>query len=379
MRRGIAALLVVSLLLPLVSAIDPVRVDVIRSASLETAKTPFLLEHFLDRDDTRSRGVATDNVLRVQWWMHSDQTGSDWPDDDAKSRYEQLDTSGNHTLFNNGEKEDRSHYDSNDQDTFVDLTGQIEIVQIGGSEQWAVVMDLQLTPLANLSDNTVAHLFLLEEDSYDNEGRYAGNLVREYSPQVGFALDEGNSTDLTWRFTQDYLQPAGVDLSQDKGWRLAIAFFGSLEGEEEERLLALYHQPLPEDEDMLDSSDQTLWSLAMLIGVFLVIGIYSQVKRREQGMPVMGVSWSDETSLLLEITASEFELEVLSISASPPYQLKGKVKSRKLNAKQAGQFKLKFSDASNEDLILAISMKVEELGSWTQHLRISAADKSSTD
>ena len=54
------------------------------------APSQMLIESFLQDNGDAPDGADEGEGVRLSWWSWSDETGSDWPDDDAKARYGQL-------------------------------------------------------------------------------------------------------------------------------------------------------------------------------------------------------------------------------------------------------------------------------------------------
>ena len=60
-----------------------------------------LIESFMDSDANEPEW--SDKGVHLSWWPWSDETGSNWPDDDAKSRLGQLGLPGEPATVYNGE------------------------------------------------------------------------------------------------------------------------------------------------------------------------------------------------------------------------------------------------------------------------------------
>ena len=60
----------------------------------------------------------------------------------------------------------------------------------------------------------------------DDFGRSADNLVREWKPETGFALQQNNTTDVYWTLTDIHLEAAGVNFNEkSRGWQIQIVYF----------------------------------------------------------------------------------------------------------------------------------------------------------
>ena len=127
---------------------------------------------------------------RWTWWSWSDSTGSDWPDDDALYRAEQL-------SLNVSELRTPQIYQYEvDDRNAVSIDGDVEILS-GEFGYWFVQFHLEITPSFNLSDDTLLYIVLTEDVSVDHHGRQGMDLVHELRPEVGFSLQENNVTETT--------------------------------------------------------------------------------------------------------------------------------------------------------------------------------------
>ena len=114
------------------------------------------------------------------------------------------------------------------QHTILTLEGSIDIVS-DDLGQWSLRIPVQMTPLVNLSDNTLLYIFLSEDTAVDHHGRTTQHLVRDMKPEFGFSNQQGNTTDTAWLISAEHLLAAGIDLEQNPyGWHITLAFFPRL-------------------------------------------------------------------------------------------------------------------------------------------------------
>jgi len=197
-----------------------------------------LYEHFLPQEGPYET-VETEDLIQLSWWKWSDETNSDWPDDDAQARLGELGLSDDTTMIFNEQKVENTSIadgvatglESARQQTVLTLEGSIDILsdELG---QWSLRIPVQMTPLVNISDNTVLYIFITEDTATDRHGRTTKHLVRDMKPELGFSNQQGNVTDTEWLVTADHLMAAGIDLEQNPyGWHITLAFFGEVEGE----------------------------------------------------------------------------------------------------------------------------------------------------
>ena len=79
----------------------------------------------------------------------------------------------------------------------VEVEGVVQIAQQSDG-LFRVIMDLNMSPNNDLPIGTTANLILTENYAIDDFGRSADNLVREWKPETGFALQQNNTTDVYW-------------------------------------------------------------------------------------------------------------------------------------------------------------------------------------
>ena len=231
------------------------------------AKNIVLVEQFIEdtpnADDDQQQDLwrkyqVREDVLPLSWWKWSDETGSDWPDDDAKARAGQLGMqqqsqqqaqyvlNSNIEQFQDIDEAILRASDFSVQEVVIELSGDI-ILTTNQQGEYEVKIQAEFEPMVNLSDDTMLYIFLSEDNAEDIHGRQIKNLIRDMKPEVGFSVEANNITNTTWIMPKEHLIAAGVDLEENPlGWHLTLAFIGSVEGDDESTgLLALYNSPLP--------------------------------------------------------------------------------------------------------------------------------------
>ena len=148
-------------------------------------------------------------VNTIHWRIDAEQEGLDWPNDDANIRAGQLGVFEYPAIVINGElytgeySEDsiKSYIESLDSAQKIPSAVEVEgVVQIAQQSDglFRVIMDLNMSPNNDLPIGTTANLILTENYAIDDFGRSADNLVREWKPETGFALQQNNTTDVYW-------------------------------------------------------------------------------------------------------------------------------------------------------------------------------------
>ena len=359
------------------------------------AKDVVLVEQFIEdtpnADDNTQQDLwriyqNRDDVLPLSWWKWSDETGSDWPDDDAKARAGQLrmqQQSQDQALYvlNSNIEQYQDVDEAIEQaknlsikEIVLELSGEI-ILTINQKGEYEIKIQAELEPLVNLSDDTMLHIFLSEDNAEDVHERQVKNLIRDMKPEVGFSVMANNVTNTTWIMPKEHLIAAGVDLDEKPlGWHITLAFFGSVEGDDDTtRLLALYNSPLPNKWSNPQSSNFLMPMILILLTTIFAYIVYSNSSIREKGMPKVNVAWKKSTSpkIIISIKTGNQNVSVTNLEINPPWKGRSGFNQLKINANSKRELNISFKQTHEEDLSFSIAMMIDELGGWTQHLRLS--------
>ncbi|RJU82233.1 MAG: hypothetical protein DWB99_04870 [Candidatus Poseidoniales archaeon] len=385
MKKLMILLVILVLVIPSISAEGEnytahVRIDI---PSAEPA-SKILHECFVEMDTSDNNCNQDKDVISLSWWSWSDQTNSNWPDDDSKSRASTYGLELNETFesisyFNQHLFESDATNNSSkitDSMPVIDLEGELIIAE-GETDIWYIRMPVEMTPLVNLTDDTLLYIFLSQKNAVDHHGRVVSNLIYDMKPEVGFGIDADNTTKVEWIISSEHLEAAGVELNQDPyGWQLTMAFFGAIESDNTtEQLLSLHHFDIPAKSQNVDSSS---FYIPALIGVLLIIICYaliSQSFRTEKGMPKISSAWKNDTTMIVEIQSFSQRVEIKSINVDAPWKMKNNPKSRFIEPEQTVNLEIRFKQNEPVGCQVGIRLEVEELGAWTQYLMM---DSSST-
>jgi hypothetical protein len=329
-----------------------------------------LIESFMDRSGEYPD--ASGGGVHLSWWPWSDETGSNWPDDDAKARIGQLGLTNESVTIYDGQPTRSDALTLQYDELVIDLEGEIHLVRddTGGV---ALSMPVTFTPRFNLDNSTVLSIFISEDRAVDHHGRVAQNLVRDMMPEVGFFNAANNTTETTWLIPSSHLLAAGIDFdAQPHGWHITLAFFGSVEGDEGNRLLGLYHTSAPTSWDGVSAGNFFLPIFILLLCAVVASGAVLGSFKREKGMPKIDAQWAsiDPPVLQFRLLAGTQPLSLNGCACSEPWVIRGGFKRVKIDAGRHHEFSVRFKNAEDQDCHVSLNVEVEELGSWTQYLRL---------
>lgn len=366
MKKIILFLLFLMLSIPLVSASN----DVLAKSSIPSNQHQYLVEQFQPVNRTLPSNYNTSTVV-MNWWLWSDETGSNWPDDDAIARTDSLNIARNQDLMTEGEIRINTHVGqaiANIQ--LVEIDGTVSLIRF--EEGVAVQFDLAITPRVNLSLNTMMYLVLTNDYAVDQYGRQLDHLVVEFKPEIGFSNQQGNTTFNQYLLEPDHLLAAGVDFEeQPKGWRYTVAFIGDDPVSNETRLLSLYHSNLPDETSTINLSSAMIPLFIFIFSGIIFYGILQNSLKRDELIPKLSAQWNQET-LHLSITNGKDSATILSWSIEQPWNFKQKPATIQLPSGQQKTFKLTFKSMHQDRLKISIRIEIESLGIWKQQLSIES-------
>ena len=323
---------------------------------------------------------ASENTVVLNWWAYSDETNSNWPDDDAKARagelFVNLTTDESQMITNEEISAEVANDNRNEIEGMlpvVSLVGELNVYQELGGHR--IDIPIEMTPLVNLSDSTIMYIYLSKEYAIDDHNRRLTNLVYEMKPEFGFSNQANNSTQTTWSLSESHLTAAGVDFADSPyGWKVTFALFGELEGSETNQLLYLNQVELATQPENVGLDEFLMPIFAIVFGVIVISTILGNMYREEHGMPIITGYWHRDkvNCLVVELTTKNRRMEIKSLEVDGPWKLSSRFKSRFIEAKKSTKIELKFKQAETTECRIHIKLEVDELGVWTQFLAIAS-------
>ena len=364
MKRWLLFVLV--LLLPLASASTSLHLEWELGDHVDVEHR--YVEHFPDQMMQCGECNATnDGDVVVNWWRHSDTTGSDWPDDDANLRAgtNGVEIDETASLINGNGEEMRQH--------IVDLEGTLS-VRSDFENKYYFVANMTFTPQVELRDDALMQILFIETDATDQHGREIPLLVRDMTSDVGFFTKANNTSSVDVTVSHEHLFAAGVDLSEEThGWRVVFVVLGAEENATgQPGVIAMYETTVPTSTEDLTVLDH-LPPLAMIVVAAFIIGsVIRGSLNQEHGLPEIRALWKDSKDpvVLVEILAKKRLITTEGCEAIAPWTMRGGAKRTKIEPGEAFTFEVRLKKWHQQGLLILLKMDVEGLGGWTQNIRL---------
>ena len=364
MKRWLLAALV--LLLPLASASTSLHLE--WELGEQTDVEHRYVEHFPDQIMECGECNATDDGdVVVNWWRHSDTTGSNWPDDDANLRAgtKGIEIDETASLINGNGEDTRQH--------IVDLAGTLS-VRSDYEDRYYFVANMTFTPQVELRDDALMQILFIETDATDQHGREIPFLVRDMTSDVGFFTKANNTSSVDVEVSYEHLFAAGVELSEEAhGWRVVFVVLGAEENATgQPSVIAMYETTVPTSTEELTVLDH-LPPLAMIIVAAFIIGsVIRGSLNQEHGLPEIRALWKDsaEPVVLVEIFAKKKLITTEGCEAIAPWSMRGGAKRSKIEPGESLTFEVRLKKWHPQGLLILLKMDVEGLGGWTQNIRL---------
>ena len=364
MKRWLLAALV--LLLPLASASTSLHLE--WELGEQTDVEHRYVEHFPDQIMECGECKATnDGDVVVNWWRHSDTTGSNWPDDDANLRAgtKGIEIDETASLINGNGEDTRQH--------IVDLAGTLS-VRSDYEDRYYFVANMTFTPQVELRDDALMQILFIETDATDQHGREIPFLVRDMTSDVGFFTKANNTSSVDVEVSYEHLFAAGVELSEEAhGWRVVFVVLGAEENATgQPSVIAMYETTVPTSTEELTVLDH-LPPLAMIIVAAFIIGsVIRGSLNQEHGLPEIRALWKDsaEPVVLVEIFAKKKLITTEGCEAIAPWSMRGGAKRSKIEPGESLTFEVRLKKWHPQGLLILLKMDVEGLGGWTQNIRL---------
>lgn len=360
-RRLFIACALLALILPVAAQSLTIHAE----APLDDAPQSVLEEFFITEDSSAIPTSSVDSI-RWNWWCWSEETGSNWPDDDGIYRRDYLGVNASVDAENL-----LIEHRVNPDEVYVEMEGEVKVVT-GDENIRFVQFHLDITPKVNLSNQALLYIVLTEDIARDHHGREAVQLVREMRPEVGFSLKALNTSSVVYELPSDHLEAAGVDLEEEPtGWSYTLALFGEVDNTtEQHQLLMLRHGNLPTPYLHTTPSQQWMPLAFSAVAIIIAATVVSNARKRELMIPQITTGWNDSDMLAVtvRIRAGATGFSITDWKVVEPWLLRGRPPKASLLPHEEKSFNLSFKHAENEDCHIEVGLDLDELGAWRQHI-----------
>jgi len=257
-----------------------------------------------------------------------------------------------------------------------------------------LVVQAMVTPLTNLSDETVLYFMIVEWSHASDESTHrSANVVRELMPRSGLPRTAGESGMVEFIFDAKYLDPANIIIEPEHAerWGVVAMLSGHDIGSDSPR------SALPgENETILATAVATVptrWQLATLenslpwiIGTLVIITAMAMVihaeRRREMELPKVSgkllpaPSAGNQTRyrVAIDIKVGSLPAELLKVDTSPPWKIRRAPKRQILAPGSESSWQLDVradEEMAHRGVNVHVSFTVEGAGDgWVMDLRL---------
>ncbi len=337
-------------------------------------EAPILVEWFHGDDDDETVDKLTEmdkngEITLLHWRTGAESENGGLPDDDANSRLMYHGLNRVPSVAIDGYAENISDIAPKVNSNEIDIEWNVQL--IGSSEVELLNITATWTNPKALNGATQMHVFIIETEAVDAEGRIVKNLVRDWHPSSSFNFANNTTNQWNETITKEYLDGADIvlgDASHADRYEILLVIIGGFENETSNRVLSIQRAEMPTYWQSVDQS-ATLTPVLLLILVMICIGfIVFAERKRELGLPRLEGSWSSEENVIEYRLITGNSIEVGDLSMGDGWKASGKIKKGNLAGGQTHNGTLKVTGHGTLSLHLAVT--VDDLGDWILDLNL---------
>ena len=367
------ALFVALLMLPVAAAISDL--TIYAEGYYESQdEAPILVEWFHGSGDEEkvnelSKMDSNGEITLLHWRTGADQEGGGLPDDDADSRMMYHGFNQTPSVAIDGYPENISDIEGDVRMNEVDIDWSIQL--IGSTEVELLNITATWTNPQQLNGATQLHLFIIESEAIDSNGREVDNLVRDWAPSSSFNFSSNATNKWNETITRDYLDGAGIDLDDatyaDR-YEIILVLVGGFEEETSNRVLSIQRSEMPTYWQSVDQGSILTPMLVLIILIFCIGFIVMAERKREIGLPRLEGSWSSEKDVIDYRIITGNSVEIGDLTIGDGWISNGRIKKVTVakNTTHSGTLRVSGSGA----FTLRLAVKVSELGDWVLDLNL---------
>lgn len=257
-----------------------------------------------------------------------------------------------------------------------------------------LVVQAMVTPLTNLSDETVLYFMIVEWSHASDESTHRpANVVRELMPRSGLPRTAGESGMVEFIFDSNYLDPANITIDPEHAdrWGVVAMLSGhdigadssrSAQVGENETILATAVATVPTRWQLATLEDGLPWIIGTVVIVAAMAMVIHSERRRELELPKVtgkllpAPSAGNQTRfrVAIDIKAGSLPAELLKVDTSAPWKIRRAPKRQMLSAGSESSWELDVrasEEMGHRNVNVHISFDVEGAGGgWVMDLRL---------
>ena len=257
-----------------------------------------------------------------------------------------------------------------------------------------LVVQAMVTPLTNLSNETVLYFMIVEWSHASDESTHRPvNVVRELMPRSGLPRTAGESGMVEFIFDSNYLDPANITIEPKHAdrWGVVAMLSGhdigsdsprSAQPGENETILATAVATVPSRWQLATLEDSLPWIIGTVVIIAAMAMVIHSERRREIELPkVTGKLLPAPTTgnqtrfrVAIDIKAGILPAELLKVDTSPPWKVRRAPKRQMLAAGSESSWELDVrtdEEMGHCNVNVHISFTVEGTGGgWVMDLRL---------
>ena len=257
-----------------------------------------------------------------------------------------------------------------------------------------LVVQAQVTPSTNLSDETVLYFMIVEWSHASDESTHRPvNVVREMMPRSGLPRTAGESGMVEFIFDAKYLDPANITIEPEHAdhWGVVAMLSGhdigsdsprSAQPGENETILATAVASVPTRWQLATLEDGVPWIIGTVVIIAAMAMVIHAERRREMELPKVSgkllpaPSAGNQTryKVAIDIKAGSLPAELIKVDTSPPWKIRRAPKRQMLAPGSESSWQLDVragEEMGHRGVNVHVSFTVEGAGDgWVMDLRL---------
>ncbi len=272
---------------------------------------------------------------------------------------------------------------------------EVQVTENGQREGYDELMvTVEITPLTNLSEETVLYLMIVEwNHPLDDSSYRPANVVHELMPRSGIPRSNGQSGKVEFTFDSKYLDPANITIESEFAhrWGVVAMLSGHDIGSdaprsanvgENETIFATAAVNVPSRWQLSTLDDAMPWVIATMVIIAGMAMVIHAERRREMELPKVtgkllpGDSSNSQQMYKVEIgiKVGTMPAELTKVDSSPPWKIRRAPKRQLLEAGSESEWIVDARapiESAHRSVNIHLSFTVDGVGDgWVMDLRL---------